>query len=385
LNNPGNDAADIAAVLRRIGFDVIEGRDLDRRSMEENIRAFGEKLDHAKIALFFYAGHGLQVSGRNYLVPVDAKLQRPGDLSLDTLDLNIVLSQMEAQRRTNLIFLDACRDNPLARSFATTLGATRSAAVGRGLASVQSGVGTMIGFATQPDAVALDGRGRNSPFSAALLKHITSPGVDVSVMMRRVRNDVLEATGGRQVPWDHSSLTEAVVLVPGQETKVAAPSAPPTPKSVRPSAATPTPPVPTATQPASQEAAQAWAVTKDTTSAAVLEAFIRRFGKTVYGELARARLGELRAAKPQVATVAPAKPPEANVCARIVGVWGATVFEPNGTMSQGAFSGTWTCNNGNLSTSWNIGIRDQCKLSGDGRVLACKNNLGVTTTTTRNE
>jgi hypothetical protein len=169
LKNPINDAADMAGALRDIGFTVIDGIDLDRRAMEEKIRAFGNTLGSARIALFFYAGHGMQVAGKNYLIPVDARLQKPGDLALDTVDVQVVLQQMEVQPRVNLVFLDACRDNPLARSFASALGASRSAAVGQGLASIQSTVGTMIAFATQPDNVALDGE-----MAARYLRHIRS-------------------------------------------------------------------------------------------------------------------------------------------------------------------------------------------------------------------
>jgi tetratricopeptide (TPR) repeat protein len=211
LSNPSNDAADIAAALRKLGFDVIEGRDLDRRGMEDQIRAFGRKLDGADLALLFYAGHGMQVGGKNYLMPVDAKLERTGDLSLDTIEVGQILAPMEAEKRVNLVFLDACRDNPLARSFARSLG-TRSTAVGSGLAAIQSAIGTMIVYATQPDNVALDGEGRNSPFTAALLKHIATPRLEISALMKRVRADVIAATREKQVPWDHSSLVGDVIL-----------------------------------------------------------------------------------------------------------------------------------------------------------------------------
>jgi hypothetical protein len=211
LPNPPNDAADIAQALRKLGFEVVEGRDLDRRATEDKLREFGRKLEGAKLALFFYAGHGMQVAGRNYLVPIDAKLERPGDLALDTVDLSNVLAEMESERRVNLIFLDACRDNPLAKALSRSLG-TRSAAVGQGLALMQSAIGTMISFSTQPDNVALDGDGRNSPFTEALLHHIASPGLEVSSMMRRVRADVIAATREKQVPWDNTSLTGDVVL-----------------------------------------------------------------------------------------------------------------------------------------------------------------------------
>jgi uncharacterized caspase-like protein len=118
---------------------------------------------------------------------------------------------MEAEPRVNLIFLDACRDNPLARTLARSLG-TRSASVGQGLATIQSAIGTLIAYATQPDNVALDGEGRNSPFTAALLKHVATQGLEIGSVMRRVRADVIQATRSKQVPWDHSSLVGDVVL-----------------------------------------------------------------------------------------------------------------------------------------------------------------------------
>jgi uncharacterized caspase-like protein len=195
----------MAAALRRLGFEVVEGKNLDRHGMDDAIRAFGRKLDRADLALFFYAGHGLQVAGRNYLVPTDAKLERAGDLNFDAIDVSFVLTQMEAEKRVNLVFLDACRDNPLALSLSRSLG-SRSVSVGQGLASVHSALGTMIAYATEPDNVALDGEGRNSPFTGALLKHIGDRGVDIGTVMRRVRAEVVAATRERQVPWDHSSL-----------------------------------------------------------------------------------------------------------------------------------------------------------------------------------
>jgi uncharacterized caspase-like protein len=213
LSNPANDAADIARALTKLGFDVVEGRDLDKRAMEDKIREFGRKLERADLALLFYAGHGMQVAGKNYLVPIDAKLERPGDLSLDTIEVTQILAQMEAEKRVNLIFLDACRDNPLARSFSRSLGA-RSTSVGQSLAPIQSAVGTLIAYATQPDNVALDGEGRNSPFTSAFLKHIVTPGLEISALMKRVRADVIATTREKQVPWDHSSLVGDVILVP---------------------------------------------------------------------------------------------------------------------------------------------------------------------------
>jgi len=211
LVNPPNDAADIVQALRKLKFEVIEGRNLDHAGMDGAVRQFGRALDGADLALFYYAGHGLQVDGKNYLVPVDAKLERPADLALDAVDIDVVLAQMEAAKRVNLIFLDACRDNPFARSLARSLGA-RSTSVGQGLAAIQSAVGTMITYATQPNNVALDGKGRNSPFTTALLKNIATPGLEIDALLKRVRADVMTLTHDQQVPWNHSSLVGDVVL-----------------------------------------------------------------------------------------------------------------------------------------------------------------------------
>lgn len=208
LTNPVNDAADMAKALTEAGFDVILGLDLDRRSFDEKLRAFSRSLDGADTAVLFYAGHGLQVAGRNYLVPVDAGLSTERDLDFETISLDFVLRQMEVGRegKTSIVFLDACRDNPLARNLARSMG-TRSASIGSGLAEVQTGVGTFIAYSTQPGNVALDGAGRNSPFTAALAAHVSEPGKNLTSIMIEVRNDVLKATDGRQVPWDHSALT----------------------------------------------------------------------------------------------------------------------------------------------------------------------------------
>lgn len=208
LRNPKNDAEAVTELLTKLDFDVVRGIDLDHQGMRGAIRDFAYKLRGAEVALFFYAGHGLQVKDRNYLAPIDAKLANEIDLEFEALRLEMVLSQMEASATTSLVFLDACRDNPLARNLARTMG-TRSANAGRGLARVESGVGTLIAFATQPGNVALDGRDKHSPFTAALAKHIETPGLDVALVMRRVRQEVIDMTGGAQVPWNNSSLTSS--------------------------------------------------------------------------------------------------------------------------------------------------------------------------------
>ena len=208
LANPVNDASDMAAALAPLGFTVVLGLDLDKQAFDAKVRDYTRALAQAHTGLLFYAGHGLQVAGRNHLVPIDAQLQSERDLDFETVALDFVLKQMELERegKTSIVFLDACRDNPLARNLARSMG-TRSASIGRGLAQVQTGVGTFIAYSTQPGNVALDGSGRNSPFTAALTKHLAQPGRNLTGVMIEVRKDVLAATGGKQVPWDHSALT----------------------------------------------------------------------------------------------------------------------------------------------------------------------------------
>ncbi len=214
LPNPKNDADDIAKKLAELGFAVTSGKDLDLNGMRDTVRGFIKNLEGAEVTVFYYAGHGLQVNGTNYMVPIDARLATEDDVGFEAMAMETVLGPMERVSRTNLVFLDACRDNPLAQNLARSLG-TRSAVVGKGLAQLGSGVGTLISFATQPGNVALDGGGRNSPFTAALLRYLGTPGQDITRDMVLVRRDVLAATDGKQVPWDNSSLTGDVVLRAG--------------------------------------------------------------------------------------------------------------------------------------------------------------------------
>jgi len=208
LPNPENDATAIASALKNAGFEVILGLDLDQRGFEGKVRDFSQLIADADVAAFFYAGHGLQVAGRNYLIPVDAHLENERDLDFNTVSFDLVLKQMELGRetKTSIVFLDACRNNPFVRNLARSMG-TRAIGVSQGLAQVDTGVGTFIAYSTQPDNVALDGVGPNSPFTSALAKHMREPDRDLTSVMIEVRKDVLAATGGKQVPWDHSALT----------------------------------------------------------------------------------------------------------------------------------------------------------------------------------
>jgi uncharacterized protein len=209
LENPANDAADLANALRSVGFEVIEQLDASRDGMTKALRDFSARLRSADVALFFYAGHGMQMNGENYLLPVDADIQTPADVRFNTVDLSDIQQEMDGDRRVNIIILDACRNNP----FADRLSQSGRAAPARGLGRIDAtGEGSLIVYSTQPNNVALDGAGRNSPFTAALLKHVATPGLEVRQMLSRVRGDVLAATERRQTPWDSSSLVGDVYL-----------------------------------------------------------------------------------------------------------------------------------------------------------------------------
>jgi len=228
LANPVNDAADIAAKLRAIGFTVVEGHDLGKRALERKIGEFSDTLAGAEAGLFFYAGHGLQVDGRNFIVPVDARLDVPAKLRLETVPMDDIIDIIEAQAKVSLVFLDACRNNPFVRSLARS--STRSAVPASGLAQFDSTRGSFIAFSTAPGAVAMDGSGRNSPFATALLRHIAVPGQSINDMMIAVRRDVIAETRDFQRPWEQGSLVERFEFVPdGSVAVAAAPAAQPVP------------------------------------------------------------------------------------------------------------------------------------------------------------
>lgn len=209
LPNPVRDAELIAQRLELLGFDVTLVPDSDLAGMQAAISAFGRQLREAgeeATGLFYYAGHGVQSFGRNYLLPVDAALTDAADLSLVAVEAEAVLRQMaSARNRTNIFILDACRNNP----FPDSVGFGET-----GLAEMNAPAGTYIAYATSPGRVALDGEGDNSPFTAALAHQLTVPGLTIEEAFRQVRVEVMEATGGAQTPWDTSLLTTEVVLAP---------------------------------------------------------------------------------------------------------------------------------------------------------------------------
>ncbi len=209
LKNPVNDASDIAGALQRLGFTVILKKNAGLKEMEEAVADFGNRLKKGGPGLFYYAGHGLQVNGVNYLVPVSARIEKESDVKYEALDAGRILDAMaDAGNGLNIVILDACRDNPFHRQFRS---------LNRGLAVLGSApAGTFISYSTGPGQVALDGDGRNSPYAGALLKSIGEPGLTIEQVFKNVRHRLGVETGGKQVPWELSSLEGDFYFVPGR-------------------------------------------------------------------------------------------------------------------------------------------------------------------------
>jgi hypothetical protein len=203
LKNPVNDARDVAAKLEGLGFDVIVATDLSRRGFRASLLEFATAIDGAETSLFFYAGHGVQVDNENHLIPIDARIARGRNLTDETITVNRIVGLMNQFTDTSIVLLDACRDNPLTSDIPI---GEQQEGFGRGLARVRADGGSYIAFATAPGNVAYDGEGRNSPFTTALLQHISTPNIDIRLMMADVRRDVFESTQQRQLPWENNSL-----------------------------------------------------------------------------------------------------------------------------------------------------------------------------------
>jgi tetratricopeptide (TPR) repeat protein len=200
LRNPQNDASDMAVSLKRLGFQVIFKQDLDKHGMDEAFREFAREVRSADAALFYYAGHAMQFEGVNYLMPVDARLADETDVPYEMAKLDDVVADMARMNGVRIAVLDACRNNPLEEQLKRSVASTRGAAMNRGLARVARPEGLIVAYATQSGNVAEDGSGRNSPFTAALLQNIETPGLEVGTLFRRVMGSVKQATGGKQHP-----------------------------------------------------------------------------------------------------------------------------------------------------------------------------------------
>jgi uncharacterized caspase-like protein len=291
LPNPVNDAGLMAKALQQTGFQVVRVTDVDWKKMKRAIQDFGDKLAAAgpeATGLFFYAGHGVQVKGMNYLVPIGADISKEADVDIESVSADTVLQQMEfSGARVSIVVLDACRNNPLQRSF-------RSAT--RGLAPMQASQGSFIAYSTSPGSVAADGAGTNSPYTAALAKTIVQPGVGIEEAFRDVRGQVMAATKDQQVPWDSSSLTAPFFFKPASAQFTTATAAPAAPK-----------PAAAATTPASLENEKAmWDGIKDSKEASDFQAYLTQYPTGIFAAIAKNRMASLGTGAPREQPAAPA-------------------------------------------------------------------------------
>ena len=287
LANPVNDATDIATALRQHGFKVILKRNAGTREMRQTIREFGNELRRADVGLFYFAGHGVQVKGENYLVPVGADIGSEAEAEDLAINANLALRTMEeSQVKVSIVILDACRNNPFARSF-------RSAS--RGLAQMNAATGSVIAFATAPGSVAADGAGRNGTYTKHLLASLNQGDSDLLKVFQRARAGVVKETAGKQTPWESTSLVGDFYFRPGAQTAAAPPAAP------------------EASHPATIELAL-WESVKASRNADELNAYLEQYPKGRFAGVARARLKALSAAPAQ--TAAPAVPRRRDQCLR---------------------------------------------------------------------
>jgi carboxyl-terminal processing protease len=274
LANPPRDAEMVSEKLASLGFQVVKLVDGDQKAMKRAISDFGGRLLAAgpdAVGLFFYAGHGVQIRGINYLVPVGAAIEREADAELEAVNAEWVLDQMSyAGNSVNIMLLDACRNNPLTRSF-------RNA--DRGLARMDAPTGTFVGYSTAPGEVAADGTGRNSPYVTALVSEMGRPGIALEETFRNVRVRVMAETDQRQVPWDSSSLTGAFYFKSAQQAAAAAPP--------------PAPPAMTAGQEASESERLFWESIKDSNDPAEFDAYLAQYPNGHYSGLARLKVSRL--------------------------------------------------------------------------------------------
>ena len=277
LRNPTNDAADVAAALGDVGFEVQTLTDLTQGAMLDALRTFQRTANGAEIAVIYYAGHGLEIDRTNYLIPVDAVLENDTDVNFEAVPLRSLILSASGARRLSFLIVDACRDNP----FATTMqraGATRS--IGRGLAAVEpSERNTLVAYAAKEGSTAADGAGRNSPYASALVAALQEPGLEVGLMMRRVRDAVMEATNGRQEPFVYGSLSAEAIYLNADRGLV--PVEAPQPDATTPSSAVPA-------------EVLYWRLIDDSLDPAEFETYLLIYPDGVFADRARARLEELR-------------------------------------------------------------------------------------------
>jgi len=275
LKNPVNDASAIAAALKRLDFDVVFATDVTGDQLPDVLETFDDKLKDADIALFYYAGHGLQLHRRNYLVAVDAQLTSEFKIERETYPIDRIMDTMESWSKLNLVFIDACRNNPLADILRGSIrSASRSAEVGQALAPMQTrSNNTLIVFATAPDKVAEDGDSVDSPFTTALLHHIETPGVEVEVMLKDVTSDVRKATRDRQSPERLSRLDTKFYFKPDRSETATAP--------------------PAQIQQNGEEERIYWESVKDSNNRSLLQSYIDRYPTGVFVAIARVEIDKI--------------------------------------------------------------------------------------------
>ncbi|MEP9374704.1 caspase family protein [Mesorhizobium sp. KR1-2] len=223
LPNPANDVREVGATLRAAGFDVTIGVDVDRLALEETVRRFLRSSQDAEAGLIYYSGHGIQVGGHNFLVPVDATLETPYDVETQTMPLDLIFNHLRQTSRVQLIFLDACRNNPFNAQKYWIAETLQPVGATRGLARIDSNLGSLIAFSTEPGQVALDGTGSLSPYTQSFVKHVNEPAKEIRQILTEVRRDVIAATDGKQVPWENSSLTDSFYFRPAPPAPVVEP------------------------------------------------------------------------------------------------------------------------------------------------------------------
>lgn len=264
LKNPANDARDIAAKLKRLGFDVILRTDIRHKEMLRSLTEFGDKVQAGNEALFFYAGHGMQVRGKNYLIPIDAEIRNESSVSSEAVDVDQLLDKL-APARLSMVILDACRNNPFERRFRGS---------GQGLAQINAPAGTLIAYATAPGKVAADGDGRNGLYTAELLSAMDVPGIKIEDVFKRVRSNVVRKSGDAQTPWESSSLTGDFYFRPTDGGSAAE-----APQVVAPGDA--------------GIELTFWESVAKTNSVAEYKAYLNRFPEGQFAELARNRIASL--------------------------------------------------------------------------------------------
>lgn len=286
LPNPVKDATRIASVLSSIGFDVTLKTNLGINDLRDSVRNFADKADNSDVAVVYFAGHGIEMSGRNYLIPNDAELRRDRDLDHEALTLNLVTTALEGAKRLRIVLLDACRNNPFSAQM--KLAGNRTRSVTRGLAPVEPLGDSLVVYASKHGTVAEDGEGQNSPFAEALAQTLTKPGVEISLLFRKVRDQVIRTTNRRQQPFIYGSIS-------GDPFYFIAPK-----KVVNNVVIQQTPAIKTTT------ACSIWPQIATTATKAQVEAFLTECHDGIFYRLAQARLKELKGSA--VATLTPPKP-----------------------------------------------------------------------------